>query len=398
MRKKILFLPNGNILAPTKYPNEGIANNLISFCLVLQIIDRFFSNIISNSTINDIGNRMYWPFTLIVFFLVLIKELLYLNFRIVDILFFLIICFDVIQFKEAQQSWIIGSFLIIFASRNLNFYKLIKTSIWTIFGCTLFSITGAIFGKFVPLRFISFVNGNSFTDFFGMIYFSYISHIVMFLTIGYCVVRKKKIKTLEIIFLWFINFIILINTQTFNPFLVVTIFLLGLPFFQKNIFLKLKEIVISLIPLFSFLILYLLIRMYGIGNHTAIYFNDLTSGRLSLAFGGINRFGIHLFSNLFQVYAHGYAGIVGATYSYIDSAYVLYLLRFGIIFFIVWIMMIIISIRNANGLNNVLPWAIAVISIHAIFDPEILWIEFNPFLVTLGLAFSAGRARFEYKI
>ena len=107
-------------------------------------------------------------------------------------------------------------------------------------------------------------------------------------------------------------------------------------------------------------------------------FNALISGRLRLGKMGLESFGVHLFAK--HIILKG-----GDEYNYIDSAYIRYLVNFGIIFAMFITAYLTYFAKLISDKKDTYMFIIfSVLLLHSTFDPELLSMGFDYFLFVLS--------------
>lgn len=115
-------------------------------------------------------------------------------------------------------------------------------------------------------------------------------------------------------------------------------------------------------------------RILGIVNNVAS--NRLFFGKEGLRLYGITRWGIN-----FPQYGNGGTTQSAQNYFYIDSAYMSYLLRYGVlILLLLVVIMLILNYRVCAEKEWVLLWILTIIALHGIIEDRLLAPATNPFL------------------
>jgi hypothetical protein len=109
--------------------------------------------------------------------------------------------------------------------------------------------------------------------------------------------------------------------------------------------------------------------------------NNLVSGRLQLGSIGLERYGIHLFGSAFQMIGLGGSTTPRVGYFFLDSSYVLLLIRYGILMLLaVMIIFVRSSLRAEKQKDVALLWILALIALQCTIEHHLLEIAYNPFL------------------
>ena len=146
------------------------------------------------------------------------------------------------------------------------------------------------------------------------------------------------------------------------------------------------------VPL-SATIMIFLSYFYSSSNHILRKIDSLFSGRLALGYRAFSKYDINLFGR--TIVEHSFAGVKGlklangngglpSNYFYIDSSYIRMLLLWGfLVFLIVIICLTFIAIRSTVRKTFILSAVILVSSLSFMFEPRIIQVIYNPFLLAL---------------
>lgn len=138
-----------------------------------------------------------------------------------------------------------------------------------------------------------------------------------------------------------------------------------------------KNFAVVSLPLLG-LLMYFLSASYRADNETMAAINEFITGRLSLAYSGLRKYGISLFGQ--NVPMEGFGGSLKHTkpYFFIDSSYLFILLRYGLLFLcMVFIIYGIICYKNKH--DTALMLVIVILAISSSIDHHLLEEAYNPF-------------------
>lgn len=356
-----------------------------TFTLLYQAVNIPF---LISRTFNNIFNILIILGLVICYFLLLQD----LDFKLSIIAFFGVLV--VVFFSVIPAEYQVGLGIILFTSSmfiivggNINFNSILKTFIW--FSSIILCFT-IIFNKFgiiadgITMDLLSIRTRRS----LGFKYYSYPAHIIFYLIGAVVVYRGKKITYFELLVLEIANTWIYLQTDTRTSFLLSS-FLISYALIKKIFHCKkglIKFKAMRVIYSFSFLISFLLICIisFRLSSARFVTLNKLFSGRLSLNAGNFSRYGLALFGRniTFNTSDPNF-------YNYIDSAYLQILLIDGIVFFIVMmIMLTYTTIKITNEGNDSLAMVLFIISIFAMFDPQLIWAWYSPFCLLMGMCIS----------
>ena len=217
----------------------------------------------------------------------------------------------------------------------------------------------------------------------GFDYATNVSNYFFAITLVYIYLRKDNFFFFFTAVIIVISFVFFIITDTKWAFVCTFLASLGaiiLKSLRDSPVVKVfQKLTIISVPLCAACI-GILVFIYHIGKYSLIYrINELLSGRLSLALNAINNFGFSLWGKPI-IWSTGY--VEGVAYNYVDSSYLQLLINHGIIFFIILVCFFVsFAYKAYKKSNRWLSFVLALIAIHSIFDPQILWMDYNPFLL-----------------
>lgn len=289
------------------------------------------------------------------------------------------------------------SFVFIVVAGNIEFDKILKTFICFSSIILIATILLNKLGKIhdgVVVDLLSYRVRKS----LGFKYYSYPAHIIFYLICAVIVYRKDKISYIELIILQLLNTWIYSQTNTRASFILATLFvvyaLVKKIFRWKNGLIKFKPM--KILYSFSFIINFLLIWIFSFDLSPSLFIvlNKLFSGRLSLNVTNFSRYGIALFGRKITFNTSDVN-----FYNYVDSAYLQTLLIDGLIFFVVIMFMLTFATyKSAENNDDNLSMALLLISIFAMFDPQLIWPWYSPFCLLMGSCIKLERKSSLYNL
>ena len=134
-----------------------------------------------------------------------------------------------------------------------------------------------------------------------------------------------------------------------------------------------------------------LIWMYGQGNGLASTVNEMMSQRLRQSWDALNKYGVHAFGAPTPQKGRGnYLIFTGSSYEFLDSSYVLLLIRYGWVIFLIaaglWVWMTRRAIRRGN---RRLALVMALIAVHSFSEHHFPELNFNVLLAAPFCVFAA---------
>ena len=230
----------------------------------------------------------------------------------------------------------------------------------------------------------------------GLIYTSSLATHYFYLVLAYCYLRFTKLKWSDYLLITVGDIIFMVITNTKLDFIatlvVIPVMIIAQRAFKGH---KLSEILASFwwiaVPVSPFIIIFAS-YFYDGSNHIMKAINDLTSGRLSLGHRAFNNYNIRILGQ--TIVEHTYGGSKGLKlanqlngvhhYFFIDSSYIRMILLWGLLMFVLIVVcMTYIAIRSTLRRTFVLTAIILIASLNFMFEPDIIKIIYDPFLLAL---------------
>jgi hypothetical protein len=269
--------------------------------------------------------------------------------------------------------------ILLYGSRDADFKKIIKITLYVVFICliiTIFlSLTGIITNEIGYKENTSLIRYS--LGFTGRTYASYNIVVLSALCVA---LYNKKLPNSIILLLIILNVFIYIQTRTRNGmlivFLIITVGILNklsflnkiFNFIKKRIYLK---FICMNIYIICAIIMFSLTFMFKFDMIGTEFINKILSYRLSFASEAISQFGIPIFGT----------PISWETLSYIvDSSYIRTCFDYGLV---VLILYLVATVKVLGILFKkeefLLIFIIFIYAIHVSFDPDMLVLYLNPF-------------------
>lgn len=370
------------------------------FCYTFFVWCLFIDLLITTNYSSRFGGKVQYIVVLGSIVILVAKELAslaelksYSFFRVVVMVLFLLVTLKIMG--NSYGLIFLSAMLFVISARDVDFEKILKTFIVTIL--TLFAITigGNKLGTVGSI--LSAQNGR-FRNSMGFSYVSFPSQFAFFLTAAYLVWRKRQISYIELLILLGLDIYIYKNALTTSPF-VLSLFLLGYVLVTKVIN---KDIVVrfsltrflaSLTFIIAPMILWWLCFKAPIGLFMMV--DKFVNNRLRLSVAGIQNFGVSLFGQKVQFITLDSVGRFSANYNYIDSSYFQNLVVNGLIFTVIILLLFTYATyKSVYYRNDILTVVLVALSIHAMFDPQMIILWYSPFGMLLGKYFSMDDADF----
>lgn len=301
---------------------------------------------------------------------------------------FLIILASVISSNSTGMAFIVSIILII-SSRNINFETILK-------GFLFFSIVVFLLGLLLNycgiLPSMIRIEGLRLRNSLGFSYVSFPSQVLFYILAAWVVWRKEKISYIELAILGIFTIEIYEKTRTTSPF-VLSVLLIGYVLLLKIFNLssiitrfKLTRILSSLtFPIAFFSLLWL---MFKAPSSIFQKVDQMVNNRLSLSLNGIKEFGSSLLGK--KAVFSGYDAFGGSlNYNFVDSSYIQSLILNGWLFTIIIIFLFtVVCVKAVREKQEYLIVVLIIISIHSMFDPQLMLLWYSPFPFLLGKTFN----------
>jgi len=221
---------------------------------------------------------------------------------------------------------------------------------------------------------------------------NYFFHIVVFYFFYKSLCKKEKISLFETVIVLSINYLIYVLTNTRAVLACIVLLILGIwiyRFYPKVSQWKLFRFFnVASFPLFGSIIFFMT-YLYSPDNKFLLKINKALSGRLALGRKGFDLYGIKLFGNKTEWISYQIVEETGQTYFYVDSSYLNILFSYGLVMLLFFCFtMIILAKNNYKERNYVACFALMILFLHCMLDPQFFDIKYNPLLcLTFKLAY-----------
>lgn len=231
----------------------------------------------------------------------------------------------------------------------------------------------------------------------GMLYPSVIAAHYFYLALAYCYLRFGKLNVIDYLLIISGDVICILLTNTKLDFLATLLIIPVMIIAQRAYFGKKWSSIIAAfwwmaIPISASIMIFLS-YFYNPSNHLLRKIDSLLSGRLGLGRLAFKKYDLNLLGR--TIIEHSFAGIKGQrlnnsggglpqNYFYIDSSYMRMLLLWGLLAFIIVIVCLtFIALRSTVRKTFILSAVVLVASLSFMFEPHIIQIIYNPFLLAL---------------
>ena len=331
------------------------------FLLLLRLVSY---TLISVKFICDLYNKKYS-----------LKEVL--------IIFFIGIYMLIISYQSKTFGYM-TYFMYIVASKDVDYNKIIKCVLTSFIVSTAFVLILTKFGIIKDKIFsLNIRNRHG----LGFNWTTVFPNMFMYMTLYLIYIRKIKISLYEVLIVISIAIFCYIMTDTKSAFVLTVLVILLAYFLKYNKFLqkyhKIYNYIALVLPVLMASLIIIVSYLYNSDNMVLSKINSILSGRLSLGKRAINEFGFIFMARTLPLV--GGEPLNGSTYNFVDSSFLLYLLNFGIIFFVLLMSLLeyfayLINLKKDTYMLLVF----CIFIIHSTFDPQLLNLCFNYFLLVLS--------------
>jgi hypothetical protein len=197
--------------------------------------------------------------------------------------------------------------------------------------------------------------------------------------------KKEKIRLSHIVLISVVNIWLFIESRVNAPFFLVFL-VLGIALLLKYIN-SVKRYVISNgvtkiivhTPIIAFILSVGISLMFTRNNSIMQAINILVNGRWQLQKNAIDTYGLTLFGNNIQ---WEQSWTLETEYLYVDSAFLKYTLMNGLGFMLIFVIYLTKIMKKICDMNNKhYLFMFILIVVYGIFNPQLLYLEYNPFLL-----------------
>lgn len=299
----------------------------------------------------------------------------------------IILCSCTAFFSTRYTNAIFWIFLVM-GSKDLDMRKMLKIYLVVTGTIVFLAVCASLVGVIENLQYVHTDRGvrNS----FGIIYVTDFAAYIFYLALIYFYLKGPELHWVHIIFLIAVSGIVyyFCKARVDCICMVLIALIFGTQIFFNHVqygFSRVKRlwnILWNKLGVFSMPILALLSIVvtyrYNPENSIMKALDKLLSSRLALGKQGFDKYGISLFGQVIEMNGMGGATTVPEDYFFIDCSYINVLLRQGVIFLLI-ILLVYTLICYRNRQNIYLLFAIALVGINCIIAHHIIEVSYNPF-------------------
>lgn len=307
----------------------------------------------------------------------------------------LLLVFELIVWRTTHYPdlLMIGPFIL--GAKGVNFRDIIS---WYFYLTLLFVMTMMVLSLVRVIPNLVYYSASRPTRYaLGMLYPSVIAAHYFYLALAYCYLRFGKLNVIDYLLIVSGDVVCMLLTNTKLDFLATLLIIPVMVIAQRAYLGKKWSSIIAAFwwmatPLSASIMIFLS-YFYNPSNHLLRKINSLFSGRLELGRLAFKKYDVNLLGR--TIVERSFAGIKGQklnnageglpqNYFYIDSSYMRMLLLWGLLAFIIVIVCLtFIALRSTVRKTFILSAVILVASLSFMFEPHIIQIIYNPFLLAL---------------
>lgn len=351
--------------------------------LYQQFFTSRYSFIIENE---ELYVKIFNYFFLLLFFICFLFIYKINKYSLIDIL--IVIVFLSILLVTKQFGFLVNFMMVILLVKYVPFNSILKSFVYTTIFLFLLVYIGYLMGMFEnDVNIYPFRADGKERHLLGFKFFTFLPNYFFHLFLAILILRNKYITVLEILLLFFINYILFYYTDTKAVYYLISavcILILVQKITKVNYRTRFIGRPISFFTRYCYFILFFISVYvqckYNVEIHWMDELNKVLAGRLELGYHGYELYGINLFGSDVE-----YVGFLDETenmpYFYIDSSYQQLLINYGLIISI----LLGIGFKKASELfinKNDIYTGIAIVSlmIHSMTDPQLISTAYNPLI------------------
>lgn len=331
--------------------------------------------------------------------IIIFKEILCEKIHFKEILY-LLICgvLSLIMLIHSVNATLFPIFFFLYGARKIEFKRIAKFTIIESFGLFIFIVVSAKLGIILNYTSISAYRTRTYLGFRYSLYSQMLLFNITALDL-YINNNKKRKSIFRYLFWVIINYWLFSYTDSRLSFylavvLIIILFILN----RKPNFIK-KRKVVCFFAIFSFafsaIFSLTMIFNYDSSDSWMRNLNETLGGRLSLGLHSLSEYPINLFGHNVKYIGNG-LDINGkktiGTYNYVDCLYLNILEKYGIIFVMIFIMLLTYtSYKTWENKNYALLIILSFYALHGIIDDLEIYLFYNTFWFTISEYFISNK-------
>jgi hypothetical protein len=293
---------------------------------------------------------------------------------------------------EQLSAVILDGLIFVYCGRNRSFHEMASVSLIALSLAFVAVVCASQIGLVVD-----YVEVTSWRQrhYLGFLYSLYPAMYVYALTCLWIYLREERLRVIEIVFLLIVNLIIYQLTVSRLSFYLSVVVVVGAAILQitKGRIILMNCIGAACVICFAVLAILAIAATaaYDPLNPLMAQLNSAFGDRLSLGQNALQTYGVSPFGQDVRFVGNGllYDGVSKAdgVYNYIDSLYVLLLVRYGWVSLLAFLSLMTFVVYFAwRQRDFYLVLLLVVLALHGLIDDLALYLYFNPFLLLGGKA------------
>lgn len=295
--------------------------------------------------------------------------------------------------SQGGQNNVPATILFVYAARNIKFDRIAR---WTVIISTFtlaFVILSAKLGVIQEYHTIQIQNERErLRNYLGFLYALYPATIIFNITCLIIALRKNKIKIWQAALLCIVNYWFYYQTNSRMVFaLAIVLIVMAMVFKHTEQFFKRRK-VLQILECFSYIVCFaisfFLTVIYNPSKTWMYKINIALGQRLELGYKSIIKNGIPLMGQKINWVGNGLNALGEKSteeYTYVDSLYIQILQRYGVVFCVVFLIIItLVMIRIKKSQDIYLLSVLMLIAVHCMIDNLQLYLHFNTFWLLTG--------------
>jgi hypothetical protein len=310
---------------------------------------------------------------------------------------------SLVIWRTTQNVDFVFACVLVVGAKGIEFRKIISWFFYLSVVCLVVTTVCALVGVIPNLVYYSPVRPTRYA--LGMSYATYSATIYLYIVLAYCYLRFGNLKLYDYIVIIVFDCLIMWVTNTrldfIAVFLVIPLIAIAQNGYKGNYFSRLLSSFYWMATPIMATLMIILSYFYSSHNRILYKINKLFSGRLLYGRTAFKRYDLSLLGR--KIVEHTYSGLkgnsfqnnpmdhLGINYFFIDSSYIRMLLVWGVIaFLIVIVAMTKIAITSTINKTYVLSAIMFIVAINCMFEPYIIHLVYNPFLLALFAKETSG--------
>lgn len=133
-----------------------------------------------------------------------------------------------------------------------------------------------------------------------------------------------------------------------------------------------------------------LVHFYNYDHSWMRWLNEITRGRLSIPHAALQNYGVKLWGQQMWFVGEGldnFGNEVSGAYDYVDNVYINLLIRYGIVFVVISVLLIVLTMEYCRLHHmRIILWLFCLMAAHGLLEDKVQTVYFNSLLLLVGQA------------